>query len=354
LNSSAYDSPLIVNPFRKAREQGTMLLRIVALATVLLAISTVSAQDTHARKPPIPYPTNPAPAQQPPQPANQPLASPAGSRASQDGMRSELQLLLQQKCAELDQLQREIKQLREATGTAQQILVKVQMLEVSLTKLRQLGMDMNWSANAHFSEAKMRQDFESTDGRAHSSTTEWGAKEGSNVSLLFVDALKRQNLAKVLAEPNIIVVSGRPGSFNVGGEFPLPAQKDAKSAVDFQKYGTELNIQALSLGDNQVRLEVRTRVSEIDEGRAIEINGTRVPGLNVRECDTACELSFGQSAVLTGLVQQRMESYRVDGGDTKEALVDVGLMVVVTPELVDRPGAPSASANHDMNRAQSK
>src|SRR4029078_4443318 len=85
-----------------------------------------------------------------------------------------------------------------------------------------------------------------------------------NGILRFMDALKQNNVAKLLAEPTVVVVSGRPGSFNVGGEFPIPAKDGSKAAVEFRKFGTQLDLVALALGDNLVRLEVRTRVSEID------------------------------------------------------------------------------------------
>ena len=82
----------------------------------------------------------------------------------------------------------------------------------------------------------------------------------------------------------------------------MPATDDTKAAVEFQTFGTELEVQALPLGNNQVRLEINTRVSEVDEGHAIEMNGVRIPGLKVRHCNATVELPFGQTAVLTGLL----------------------------------------------------
>jgi len=288
-----------------------MILRIVTLGSILLATQTVSAKDA----PPSSSPSFP----------------------------------LQQKCAELDRLQREVKQLRAATGTVQQILVRVQMLEVSLTKLRNMGTDTNWFANGYVSGAKIRQILDATDGRTDAPIPEPVAKEASNDSLRFVDWLKRNNLAKVVCESTLVTVSGQPASVNVRGEFPVPANNDSKAAVDFRTFGTGLDIEALALGDNQVQLEVNMRVSTVDYNHAIEINGARIPGLKVRQCDTGFELSFGQTAVLTGLVEQRTEAHQVDGGRIKEVLNDVGLMVVVTPELVPPVKAPAASASRDIN-----
>jgi pilus assembly protein CpaC len=251
----------------------------------------------------------------------------------------------------MDRLQREIMRLRAATGTAEQILVNVQMLEVSLTKLRDMGMDPVWFANGCVSGAEIQKVVDSFVGRADTPLVAPVIEAESTGGVRFVEWLRRNGLAKVLSEPTLVAVSGRPASVHVGGEFPVPAKGDSKAAVDFRTFGTELKVLALALGNNQVRLEVNTRVSEVDYKRAIEINGIRIPGLNVRQCDTGFELSFGQTAVLTGLVGQRTEAHPNDGGQIEDVVVDVGLMVVVTPERVPPIEAPAASANRDLDRS---
>ncbi len=328
-----------------------MLLRIVALGLTLLAAPIVSAEDTSpSSSPSTPQQTN-CPAQSAPNSLHVQSSRDVADRVPHAATRDEQQRLLQQKCAEMDRLQREIMRLRAATGTAQQILVKVQMIEVSLTKLQHMGMDTEWFANGYPSGPKTQKLLDEIRGRAETRSAEPASKAETNDSLLFVDWLKQNRLAKVLSEPTLVTVSGRPASIHVGGEFPLPANDDTKAAVDFRTFGTELEVQALTLGDNQVRLEVNTRVSAVDYSRAIEINGVRIPGLKVRQCDTGVELSFGQTAVLTGLVEQRTEAHQDDGGQIEDVLVDVGLMVVVTPELVPPIEVPAASANRELNRS---
>ena len=134
----------------------------------------------------------------------------------------------------------------------------------------------------------------------------------------------------------------------------MPANNDSKAAAEFRTFGTETDLLVLALGDNQVRLEVNTKVSALDDNRAIEVNGVRLPGLKVRQCDSAVELSFGETAVLTGLVEHRTEAQQVAGGQIVEVRVDVGLMVVVTPELVPPIEVPVATANRLLDRAARK
>jgi Flp pilus assembly secretin CpaC len=158
-------------------------------------------------------------------------------------------------------------------------------------------------------------------------------------------------LAKGLGDSRLAVVSGRPASVNlIGGEFPIPTSDDSKAAVEFKEYGTRFDIQAITLGNHQVRLEVTTSVSTIDPVLEVEINGVRVPGLKVRRCKNVSELSFGQTTVWTGLVEHRVEA-ELRNGKLHEEVNEVQFMVVVTPELAPALDVPTASANRDVNRA---
>lgn len=257
------------------------------------------------------------------------------------------QQLLKQKSAELDELQREVRHLREVTGTEQQIVVKVQVLEVGLSKLHNRGLDTDWFSDGCISPAQMQQLLEAIGQSAYSATEESAAKPHSDDKLRFVEWLKQKNIAKVLADPTMSVVSGKSATLFVGNEFPLPAGKGSHTAVSFGSVGTALRLHAEALGDNRVRLDVDASVSSLDQSHAIEIYGVNVPGLKVCRCDTGCELSFGETAVITGHVEKRVEAIQGQDGKIKEVAVEVGYMVVVTPEIAK----PIEGAQVGMSRA---
>jgi Flp pilus assembly secretin CpaC len=217
--------------------------------------------------------------------------------------------LLQQKLAERDRLQREIATLRESTRTPEQILVRVKMLEVNLTKLRQSGVETPFATGS----------FRIADG-------------DQSVHELCV-RLQEQNFGKVLAEPSIVTTSGRPASLNVGGELPIP-QPNGADGTGVRRYGTELNVLALSMGDNKVRLELRPRVSDICPQNAIVVGGQSVPALTVREIDTAIETEFGKTVVISGVVQQRKVSAVDAAGKPHDTVEEIALVVLVVPEIV--------------------
>lgn len=233
--------------------------------------------------------------------------------------------LLKDKLAERDRLQREIAALRETTNTPEQVLVRVKLLEINLTKLRRSGIDFSAPGRGRIDAADLARRLSSGAGAniANDQPELWA----------LVDALAKRNLGKVLAEPSVVVTGGQPASLSVGGEFPIP-QPGPNGGCKIQKYGTQLDVAANSIGDNRVRLEVRPRVSEIDASNGVIVAGQHVPALTVREFDTAVEMEFGKSFVLSGLVKQRLESAVTASGVQTDEVQEIALVVVVTPEIV--------------------
>jgi Flp pilus assembly secretin CpaC len=235
--------------------------------------------------------------------------------------------LLKQKLAELNCLQSEIDELRAATGTPQQVLVKVQAIEISRTKLRKSGIDI----------APLRAESSSFSG--------FTTIDDPKAVVGLIEQLRKNNIAHVLAEPNIVAISGRSASFFVGGEIPLPRPQGSKEAVEYKPFGTQVNLLAIAQGENRVRLELSARIGEIDETRQIKVEGLNVPAISVRQIDTGLDLRFGQTAVLSGLVEKRVEAQKVEDR-IAEHTEHVELMFLVTPELV----APTDFLPHASTR----
>jgi pilus assembly protein CpaC len=164
-----------------------------------------------------------------------------------------------------------------------------------------------------------------------------------------LSALQRNQLLKVLAEPTLVTVSGRAAYFQSGGELPiLIPQSLGTVSVDFRKFGTQVDFVPIVLGNGNVRLEVRPRVSEIDNTIGVTLNGTTVPGFRTREVDTGVELKVGQTLALAGLIQSRTTTEKsglpwlsdlpylgVPFRRMKETVSEVELLITVRPELVE-------------------
>jgi pilus assembly protein CpaC len=154
---------------------------------------------------------------------------------------------------------------------------------------------------------------------------------------------------KVLAEPNIVTVSGRPAYFQVGGLVPYPQPTGfGNISVAFRPFGTQVDFVPIVLGNGNVRLEVKPAVSEIDPTLSLSIAGTAVPGFRTREVDTGVEMKFGQTLALAGLLQQRTTAVRqgipylmdvpylgAAFRRNSNQINEVELLILVRPELAE-------------------
>jgi Flp pilus assembly secretin CpaC len=246
------------------------------------------------------------------------------------------QALLKEKLVQRDQLQHEIASLRESTQTPEQILVRVKLLEVNLTKLRQAGVDLSAVVDGKPQPVAIAALL---DGRAANPATATPTHNYANYASIdnaglgIFAALEQQGLGRVLANPQLVVVDGRAASINVGGQVPIHAPSD--SPTSHIEFGTKVEITATCLGNNRVRLAVHPRIAELDSGLGIVVGGKPVPATRVREIDFASEVEFGKSALMSGLVQERTVSSKSGWSLRKsEEKHEIALVVVVTPELL--------------------
>ena len=129
----------------------------------------------------------------------------------------------------------------------------------------------------------------------------------------FLRALKANNLARTLAEPNLVAISGEPASFLAGGEIPIPVpQAGAGGAstitIEYKEFGVRLNYVAVVLGDGRIKLNVKQEVSDLDYSRAVQFAGGTVPAIATRRAESTVELQEGQTMALAGLLQRKVNA----------------------------------------------
>ncbi len=241
-----------------------------------------------------------------------------------------------------------------SVGGVQQVELHVKVMEVSRTKLRAMGADFGVFTGNDFVIQSVSQLISASASGAGGAvgtgldTVKFGIVDGGNSLFGFVDALRQYDLLKILAEPTLTTVSGRPASFNEGGEFPIVIPQNlGTNTVEFKQFGTRVDFVPIVLGNGNIRLEVRPEISEIDNSRAITLNGVNIPGLRTRWVDTAVEMRAGQTLALAGLIQNRTESANrglpwladLPWAGTlfrrnREEMNEIELLVMVRPELV--------------------
>lgn len=165
--------------------------------------------------------------------------------------------------------------------------------------------------------------------------------------------LQNNGMARVLAEPTLVALTGQSASFLAGGELPIPeAGGLGTTTVTFKPFGIGLTVTPTVLSRERIALKVAPEASELDYSNAIAVsNGTNsttlIPALRTRRADTTVELGDGESFVISGLVSRQTKalvnkvpmlgdlpiigSFFRSVDYTQE---DTELVIVVTPRLV--------------------
>ncbi|MCA9191842.1 MAG: pilus assembly protein N-terminal domain-containing protein [Planctomycetales bacterium] len=200
----------------------------------------------------------------------------------------------------------------DVTGV-QTIQLETQIMEVSRTKLRELGVDWAFGNNDDFIGQSVSgllvQNGANFASNATAKTLEWGVVQNGTQFLNTIRALRSKNLVKVLANPTLIAVDGRPASFNSGGEIPIVVPAGlGQVGVQYREFGTRVDFMAKVQGEGKIYLEVRPYISEIDPSRSVTIQGVSVPGLRSRFLETGVTINAGETLALAGLLQVRTET----------------------------------------------
>jgi pilus assembly protein CpaC len=139
---------------------------------------------------------------------------------------------------------------------------------------------------------------------------------GNSALDYFINALRQNNLMRVLAEPNLVATSGQEASFLAGGEFPIPITQGGGSAqgvavtVEFKEFGVKLKMTPVVLGSGRVKINVAPEVSDLDFTTAVRFNGFTIPGLTSRKLNTTVELNEGQTFAIGGLLNHSISAQK--------------------------------------------
>lgn len=241
----------------------------------------------------------------------------------------------------------------------QQVMLKVTVAEVNRNAARSIGLNFSVDNNSGFTV------FQSLVGNLAQTGGNTGVGRANVLASLdmgqvslAVEALRRLNLSRTLAEPNLITMNGQPADFQAGGRFPVPVISSGAGGngqnlqgVNFVPFGVQLQFTPYVQDRDVIRLQLNAEVSTRDEslGTAIGGNnsGTQVSGLNSRNFATTVKLKSGQTIAVAGLLQTNYgaSSDRVPfwgdlpiigatGGVNRTSSGEQELVILVTPYLV--------------------
>lgn len=139
---------------------------------------------------------------------------------------------------------------------------------------------------------------------------------GTNTAFLgLLQALRQEGVAKILANPSLTTISGRPADFLVGGETPAVVAGGAGGgggaaggggAIQFRQFGTRVSFLPVVLGEGKIRVQVQAEVSR-NAGTISNLNYT-APSFEVNSVQSTVELENGQTLIIGGLLQNEVNS----------------------------------------------
>ncbi len=169
---------------------------------------------------------------------------------------------------------------RIEVATVQQVNVKISVAQVTESFSQTVGVDWG-SVGSSVGEFVFNQ-FEAAD-----------------IGTL-ITALGNDDIAQILAEPNLTVLSGESASFLVGGEVPVVVSSNSSINITFKEFGIRLDLTAKVLNQNKIRMQLFPEVSEVE--KYVKAAGIEVPQLTSRRAMTTVELADGDSFILGGLM----------------------------------------------------
>ncbi|EPR44148.1 type II and III secretion system protein [Desulfovibrio sp. X2] len=242
-------------------------------------------------------------------------------------------------------------------GGVQQVMLEVRVAEMSRTLARRLGINLAYAFEGQLLHGQVFHTFLNQltafdkEGKfilSNDVDMAFTFKQGGAYWSAFIDALKENGVVKVLAEPNLVCLSGEKADFLAGGEIPIPIPQGLGTvAVQFKSFGVGLSFRPTVLGGKRISLEVNPEVSELDFSNAISISGVTIPAITTRRASTVVELDSGQSFAIAGLIKDSMredvQRFPVLGDvpilgslfrDSAFQKNESELVIIVTPHLV--------------------
>ncbi|MBV9270734.1 MAG: pilus assembly protein N-terminal domain-containing protein [Candidatus Eremiobacteraeota bacterium] len=201
-----------------------------------------------------------------------------------------------------------INRLEESEST--QIMVRVGVLEVDKTALKNLGVQLQ--------SAVFNPDGTYTLGGPSYPVVEQTRPVGSAFSVggFFrtitlaptINALITEGHARILSAPDLVTQPGSAASFLVGGEIPYAYSTGlGQVSIAFKDYGVKLDVTPTIMPNGYVDSKIAPDISDLDYQNAVTLNGLFIPALKQSRISTEVITKPGQSIVLGGMLR-RVES----------------------------------------------
>lgn len=195
--------------------------------------------------------------------------------------------------------------------TPQQVMLEVKIAEVSKTLLDRIGSSVGINRTT------------SSGANAYSLVSSFLSGGGALLEAIRIgraavalDGQKDDGLVRVLAEPNIMAISGQQASFLSGGKIFIPVSQSNNASglplitLEEKEFGIGVKFTPTVLNGSRINLKMVSEVSDLSQTGSpfTTVGGVTsvLPSLTVRRADTTVQLNDGQSFVIAGLIKNNI------------------------------------------------
>jgi pilus assembly protein CpaC len=122
-------------------------------------------------------------------------------------------------------------------------------------------------------------------------------------------------IAKILAQPTIVSLSGQKAQLLSGGEVPIPVPQggaqQTQITIQYKEYGVKMWFVPTVLAGNVIDVQVYLEISELDFANGTSLAGITVPGFITRKGETHVRMENGMTFAVAGLLSETMTYNRV-------------------------------------------
>ncbi|HEX8989581.1 MAG TPA: pilus assembly protein N-terminal domain-containing protein [Rhodocyclaceae bacterium] len=190
---------------------------------------------------------------------------------------------------------------------ASQVMLEVKVAEVSKTLLDKLGARAEATSGGSGWQYSLTANF-LTDGTGLLQAFKSGK------GLWQINGEKDDGVVRVLAEPNLMAISGQQASFLSGGKIFIPVAQASNGGfgnntitLEEKEFGVGLKFVPTVLEGGRINLKVTSEVSELSQTGSpfTTIGGITavLPSMTTRRADTSVQLRDGQSFAIAGLIK---------------------------------------------------
>ncbi len=221
-----------------------------------------------------------------------------------------------------------------------EIILEVDILEVSRQKAMQLGFDYGSTISLQYPDYTVSDSF--------SSTLSQGVLTVPSVTFRYF----KQNVdAKTLANPKIRVIDGKQAKIHIGDRVPLrsatiqEATGQTRTTFQYTDIGIRLNVQPEIQLDNSSLVKLGLEVSSL--GQNLGTDADPAYSLGTRNAETYMLLRDGETAILGGLIrdEERRTKVKVPGlGDipvigaffstVDDSNTQTDVLLTITPRII--------------------